>query len=134
MRVIAHWLLTGILGFLSALHVYWAAGGRWANQATVPRRVGGEALFQPGVVATLCVALLLLVGALVVVMPRSPGITILLLRGMAVIFALRALGDFRYIGFFKSVVNSPFAWRDTRLYSPLCLLIAALAIIASTRR
>lgn len=39
------------------------------------------------------------------------------------IFLLRAMGDFKYIGFFKKVKETDFAVRDTRFYSPLCLFI-----------
>jgi hypothetical protein len=46
---------------------------------------------------------------------------------LAIIFAARALGDFRFVGFTKSVRDSRFARLDTRVYSPLCVLLAALA-------
>jgi len=45
---------------------------------------------------------------------------------LALIFAFRALGDFRYVGFFKRVRGNLFAQRDTWFYSPLCLLLAIL--------
>ncbi len=45
---------------------------------------------------------------------------------VALVFAARAIGDFRYVGFSKRVRGSPFARRDTYVYSPLCLLLAAL--------
>ena len=38
---------------------------------------------------------------------------------------MRAIGDFRYVGFFKRVRGSRFARMDTTLYSPLCLALAA---------
>jgi hypothetical protein len=46
--------------------------------------------------------------------------------------ALRALGEFRYIGFFKRVRGTPFARMDSRYYSPLALLLGVgTAILAS---
>jgi hypothetical protein len=43
----------------------------------------------------------------------------------------RAVGDFRYVGFFKRVRDSRFATLDTRVYSPLCFVLAAgVAFIA----
>jgi glyoxylase-like metal-dependent hydrolase (beta-lactamase superfamily II) len=36
----------------------------------------------------------------------------------------RAVGDFRYVGFFKKVRGSRFARMDTFLYSPLCLMLS----------
>ena len=50
---------------------------------------------------------------------------------MAMIFVLRTLGDFRYVGFTKRIRNTSFAEWDTKLYSPLCLLMALLALVAS---
>ena len=132
MQPVASWLLASILGLLSALHIYWASGGRWASQVTIPQRVGGAALFHPGAVATLGVAFLLLIGALIVITPFDPRFKVILLRAIAVIFGLRAVGDFHYVGLFKRAVDSPFAYWDTRLYSPLCLAIGVLALILST--
>jgi len=37
----------------------------------------------------------------------------------------RAIGEFKYVGFFKRVRGSRFATLDTFVYSPLCLLLAA---------
>ena len=42
----------------------------------------------------------------------------------ALVFLVRSVGDFRYVGFFKHVVGTPFARLDTLLYSPLCLALA----------
>jgi Protein of unknown function (DUF3995) len=50
-----------------------------------------------------------------------------LLIGMVFVFAGRAIGDFKYFGFFKSIKGTTYAIWDTRVYSPLNLLVAALA-------
>jgi hypothetical protein len=42
------------------------------------------------------------------------------------LFATWAIGEFRYIGFFKKVKSSKFARPDTKYYAPLCVLIMAL--------
>jgi hypothetical protein len=47
---------------------------------------------------------------------------------IAVVFALRAVGDFHYCGLFKRVRDNAFARYDTLVYSPLCVVIAALAV------
>jgi hypothetical protein len=44
----------------------------------------------------------------------------------ALIFVLRAIGNLRTFGFFKTITGTPFAEWDTWLYSPLCLLLALL--------
>ncbi len=50
-----------------------------------------------------------------------------LLPGITMVFAARAIGDFDHVGFFKSERDSPFARRDTNLYSPMDLAISPLA-------
>lgn len=53
---------------------------------------------------------------------------------LSIVFALRAVGDFRCVGIFKSLGDDPFRSRDTWLFSPLCLAIALAALtVASTR-
>jgi hypothetical protein len=43
----------------------------------------------------------------------------------------RAVGEFRYVGFFKRVRGSRFARLDTLIYSPVCLLLAVgVALVA----
>jgi hypothetical protein len=51
---------------------------------------------------------------------------------LAAVFALRAIGDFRYVGFFKRVRNTGFARLDTRAYSPLCAGLAVLIGITAS--
>ena len=47
-----------------------------------------------------------------------------------IVRGLRAVGDFRMVGFWKTVRDTPFARWDTRLFSPLCVAIAALVALA----
>ena len=51
----------------------------------------------------------------------------------AAMFALRAIGDFRYVGFFKRIRDTRFARLDTLAYSPLCAVLAVLIGIAASR-
>ena len=113
-------LLTAVFLTLSLLHVAWALGLR-TGPAVVPSRAG-KPLFTPSRAATLTVAALLAAAAAVAWVRWAPG-----LYALALLFSLRAVGDFRYVGFFKRVRDTRFAWWDTRVYSPLCLLIAWLA-------
>jgi len=58
--------------------------------------------------------------------------TVILNYGVSVItgiFLLRAIGEFRYVGFFKKIKTTPFGQRDTKYYSPLCLLIGIMGIL-----
>ena len=115
--------LAAILLALSALHVYWALGGRWGSSVTIPV-INGRPSFQPGPAATLFVAALLAVAAAIVLARATWGV-----RAIALVFLLRAAGDFRLFGFFKRVTDTPFAHMDTWVYSPLCLLLAVLAAV-----
>jgi hypothetical protein len=53
---------------------------------------------------------------------------------LALVFAVRAVGDFRYVGFFKALGDEPFRSWDTWLFSPLCLAIAVAAFTVASRR
>ena len=47
---------------------------------------------------------------------------------VGVVLLARAVGDFRYVGFFKRVRGSRFATLDSRYFSPLCLLLGLGAL------
>jgi Protein of unknown function (DUF3995) len=125
--------LTVILGGLSLLHAYWALGGRWASAYTVPT-VNGRRIFDPTPIATWIVCGLLGI-AVILVMGKAGWIgtgpvPVLFDVGvwvLGLVFMLRAVGNLRTFGFFKTLTGTPFAEWDTWLYSPLCLLIALLA-------
>ncbi|MFD2572557.1 DUF3995 domain-containing protein [Spirosoma soli] len=122
-----------LLSTISVLHVYWALGGRWGFDASLPE-LNGQKVLKPRWFDTLVVA-----GALAAMglfhlykLGWLPGLRAIVptwlerygLWLMAVLFSLRAIGEFRYVGFFKRVRNSRFAEFDTRYYSPLCLLLS----------
>ena len=45
------------------------------------------------------------------------------------IFILRAIGEFKYVGFFKKIKNTEFAKADSKWFAPLCLTIGILGIL-----
>ena len=123
--------LATVLVFLSALHIYWAFGGRWGWGAAIPQ-VDGRPAFTPSRFATLVVTLgLAVTAALPLVRAGAFPFPVPLWLSqwsaglLSLIFFVRAVGDFRLVGFFKRVRGTPFAIWDTRLFSPLCLLLAA---------
>jgi hypothetical protein len=126
-------LLAVIFAVLSLLHFYWASGGRWGHEATVPSS-GGERLFNPSLTGTIMVAMALL-SAMAVILGRigvwgaflPAWVFIVGAWGISVIFFLRSVGEFKYVGFFKRVRGTKFAHWDTWLLSPLCLLISVIA-------
>ena len=144
MGKLAFWFVALGLGAVVAFHLYWAGGGRRGADAVIPRRPraqGGAPLFAPSPLGTLLVAMFL-AGVLGLAGVVQHGADVMLpwawTRGMlaacGLVFVARAIGEFRYVGFFKRVKDSPFAYWDTRLFSPFilvvgiaCLLIAANA-------
>ena len=130
-------LAAAVLFSLAALHVYWAGGGRWASDVAIPKR-GAQPLFAPGPAATLIVAVLLLAAALVFLGrvglwgSRIPHwIFVAGSWTLVVVFAARVVRDLQWVGLFKRVRGTPFAWRDTCLYLPLAGLIALAALLVA---
>lgn len=131
-------LLAVIFAILSFFHLYWAAGGRFGGGAVIPTG-GGERLFNPSpfgtilVAAALFAAVLVVLGRLKIWGAFVPGW--IFYSGTWVIsalFLLRTIGDFRYIGFFKSITDTNFAYWDTILFSLLCLFIGIVAFLISS--
>jgi hypothetical protein len=130
-------LLAVILAILGFFHLYWAAGGRFGIGTTIPTNAG-ESLFKPSAFATILVAAALF-AAMLVVLGRLEiwGAFVpswIFYSGtwvISLLFLLRAIGDFRYVGFFKSITETSFARWDTILFSPLCLFIGIVAFLIS---
>jgi len=125
------------LTIIAAIHLYWAAGGTIWKAGAIPSR-GGVPVLSPSPLSTSLVGVALL--GMAAVVGSTAGLLPFflpagLLRGasvlLALIFATRAVGEFRYVGFFKRVRGSVFAGRDTYLYSPLCLLLAVLIALVA---
>lgn len=123
-----------LLAGLSALHLYWAFGGQGAKAAVVPT-VDGRPTLAPSTGATVVVAVLLALAALVLVGALSAWPPTALFRigagGLGLVLLARAIGDGRTVGFSKRVRDTAFARNDTRLYSPLCLVLGATALLVA---
>jgi Protein of unknown function (DUF3995) len=131
-------ILSIIFLSISAIHFYWAMGGKWGANAAIPTTNEGKAPFQPGVIPTLIVGFGLLGFALVAL--GNLGIFDAFLSkkwinyatyAIITIFILRGIGDFKYAGLNRKIKNTTFAKYDKRYFTPLCFLIALLALIAS---
>ncbi|MNI14127.1 hypothetical protein D3C73_673780 [compost metagenome] len=126
-----------LLVLISILHIYWAYGGRWGTHAVIPSKAGDDKpAFAPGKLGTLFVALLLLIVCFILLIQggfihyfRANTITKIGCIVCVTVFFLRAVGDFRHVGFFKKVTHTVFARNDTWCYSPLCLYFGLTGLI-----
>jgi hypothetical protein len=119
-----------IFVLLSALHFYWAFGGKWALASSVPELTNKKPLFNPGIFGSLFIAFGLLIFAFITYFQLD---IFSILIGeyidyatvcIALIFFIRAIGDFRYVGLFKKIKGTPFAINDSKIYIPLCLYLS----------
>ncbi|MDB5856999.1 MAG: hypothetical protein JWQ76_688 [Ramlibacter sp.] len=130
--------VSSVFVLLALWHVRMAFGSMSGESGTVPT-VGGKPLFMPSRKSTLGVAVVLLLFAVLVAATAGAlqlGVPRRVLSWLSYALALgllaRAIGEFKYVGFFKRVRGSRFARYDTLVYSPLCLLLAAgVAAVAS---
>lgn len=133
-------LLAAIFAVIALFHFYWAAGGKFGIGVAIPTIVapnrGSVRAFQPSAAGTVLVGAAFLLAIAVIFgrlgllgdfVPRW--IFLFGLWVIALLFFLRAIGEFRLVGFFKTVVETPFAQWDTWLFSPLCLAIAVIAFV-----
>lgn len=100
--------------------------------------VDGKPLFVPSRKSTVAVGAVLLMfaglvaataGVVSVGLPRV--VLVWLSYALATGLLARAVGEFKYVGFFKRVRGSRFAKLDSLVYSPLCLLLAiGVALVA----
>lgn len=131
-----------ILLFLAGIHFYWGAGGKLWTDKIIPER-DGLPLFTAHNFGFHVVGILLLISASLILgqiglieLPTSKSLTLVGVWLLAIVFLLRAVGEFRYCGFFKSICNTTFSYYDSRIYSPTCAVLSALigfvAILSST--
>ena len=127
---------TVLFTLLSILHFYWAFGGRFWYHDVLPTSSNGLNRLNPGKAAGLIVATGLLLLAAITL--GNGGLFSRYIKTknfrfgaliIAVIFSLRAMGDFKFIGFFKTVRRTRFGVNDTQFFSPLCLFIALLSLV-----
>ncbi|MFC4098951.1 DUF3995 domain-containing protein [Paenibacillus xanthanilyticus] len=138
------WIVGLILMLLSGIHLYWLAGGKKGIAAAVPSTgsstgsgMGSRPLFLPTMAATGAVAIALaaagwFVFALGGVANRSVIPDFLFPVGgwtLSAVFMLRAVGDLRWVGFFKKHKGTVFARWDSALYAPLCAFLGVCLML-----
>ncbi|MEX0289037.1 MAG: DUF3995 domain-containing protein [Flavobacteriaceae bacterium] len=128
--------LEGSLFFLlSMLHFYWALGGKWGFLASLPTTKQGKTVLNPKKIDSTLVGLFLLAFTvfyfnLIFTFFHLPSQSNKYIGwSIALLFLIRAVGDFKYIGFFKKIKETAFAKMDQNYFSPLCLTIAIIALL-----
>lgn len=122
---------------LSLLHVYWAFGGVYDLGGVIPTKSNESKVFKAPPFLTFLVAVFLFLVALVYAdsaevykvsfLPeflKEFGLII-----FASIFIIRAIGDFKYVGFFKKIKGTQFAKNDSKYFSPLCVFLGIAGIL-----
>jgi len=137
MRAVLSVVLAVTFIALALVHIYWAFGGSAGKVAAVPH-VNGVPTFEPSRFGTLAVAFLLCLCALVVLsvasvvpLPLPHALLIGLAYALSLGLFLRAVGDFKLVGFFKRVRGSRFALLDTLLFSPLCFVLSVGVLVVA---
>ena len=137
--IVAGFVVSIIFTFLSLVHFYWAFSGNLMQEYVIPE-LDSKKLFTPSKLMTIVVGLGLLSFAFII-LGHIGVFELLYLESafkygtwiIAFIFLVRSIGDFKYVGFFKKIKDTKFALWDSRLYSPLCLLISALILLVIYR-
>lgn len=134
--ILIDFLLFIIFIILSVIHFNWVLGGQFGLSVALPTNSDGEMLMKPSRLATFIVGIGLLVFAFFYLLQTDyfnlnfP--SWIFKYGNWIIpsiFILRAIGDFKYVGFFRKIKETEFAKWDAKLFSPLCLGIGVLGLM-----
>jgi hypothetical protein len=128
-------ILIVIFTSLGFIHFYWLFGGKWGLEQTLPTKKIGTKAIEPPKFATTIVGIVLVSFGLLYL--TNTGLKIFQVPNWIVaygswiipsLFILRAIGDFKYVGFFKKIKNTVFAKADSKWFAPLCLTIGIIGI------
>lgn len=124
-----------IFMILGGFHFYWLFGGVWGAEKVIPTQGRGANRLVIPKFATLIVAFVLFLFGMMYLI--KSGLIYLAFSNwilnygywfIPVIFILRAIGEFKYVGFFKRIKHTEFAKADSKLFSPLCLTIGVIGL------
>ncbi|WP_223033720.1 DUF3995 domain-containing protein [Hanstruepera marina] len=129
-------LLSVILIGLGFIHFNWVIGGKFGFSESLPTKLNGEKVLNPKKADSAIVGIGLTAFGFFYLIKSGLINFNLPVRIMTygswiipAIFLLRAIGEFKYVGFFKQIKETEFSKWDTKLFSPLCLTIAICGII-----
>jgi hypothetical protein len=129
-----YFLISAFL-LISAFHLFWGIKGISPHSVFIPS-ADNKHLFSPSKLSCFLIGLIFLIGAMHILMLEgiipplfSQSTMMILNRIISAVFLLRAIGEFRYIGFFKKIRGTRFAKYDDRFFSPLCMAIALCLLL-----
>ncbi|MEH0157732.1 DUF3995 domain-containing protein [Limibacter armeniacum] len=126
---------------LGVIHFNWVIGGEFGFAESLPTKENGERVLNPKKLDSAIVGLGLTAFGIFYVI--KSGLVVFSLPDWIMdygswiipsIFLLRAIGEFKYVGFFKSIKHTTFGKLDTKFFSPLCLLIGIFGILIHLMR
>ncbi len=136
MEIILSLINALIFTLISGFHFYWAMGGKVGFDVVLPSNTEGSKSLNPSKPITfiaacvfLSVAGFYLIKANLIHLQLPNLITNYGLYALALVLIIRAIGDFKYVGFLKTIKNTPFADYDTQYYSPLCLFLGLNTLV-----
>jgi glucan phosphoethanolaminetransferase (alkaline phosphatase superfamily) len=136
MAILLSFINALIFTVISAFHFYWAMGGKTGSDVVLPSNTDGAKALNPSKLITYIAALVFLsivvfylTKANLIDFPLPKFITHYGLYALASVLIIRAIGDFKYAGFFKTIKNTPFAHYDSTYYSPLCLFLGLNTLV-----
>ncbi|WP_108808565.1 DUF3995 domain-containing protein [Aquimarina spinulae] len=129
-------ILCLIFVVLGGFHFYWLFGGVWGLRKVIPTKGNEKNTLAIPKFATLVVGLILVAFGLVYLI-KSGFISVQFPNWITIygywfipsIFILRAIGEFKYVGYFKKIKNTEFSKADSKIFSPLCLVIGIIGIL-----
>ena len=128
--------LSIIFIFLSLIHFYWLTGGQWGLKYVIPSKRNRVDFPPPPKFATFIVAVVLALFGLIYLLklktiniPFPSSLSYYAYWIIPSIFILRAIGEFKYVGLFKTIKNTEFAKADNKWFIPLCLIIGIIGMI-----
>ena len=139
-NVLKYCLITTFLA-LSIIHFYWSAGGSIGYSSSLPADENGNILLAPTTVDCILVGVFLLLFAIVYTQNPSNSNSKILKYFIKfgqwiipIIFLIRAIGEFKYVGFFKEVTTTEFAQMNPLRFSLLCLTIGCVGIFIALKK
>lgn len=138
MNFIAY-LLAVIFLIISLLHIYWLFGGRWGYEQVMPKdpfNPNNLSFFTSKVISflTFLVALVFLGFSLITFsktygLKEESDLLKYFFYMISLLFSIRTVGDFKYVGLSKRIKGTEFSKFDNYLFIPLCAFIAISSLI-----